>query len=215
MKKIKLALLAMSTVFLMASCGNKPDSEKDAEVGEAETIEETVETATSYVIDTEASSIRWEGFKSIGYSHWGTISLSEGSIAVDGDAVTGGSFTIDMNTMVNDDLEDAEKNADLIGHLTSTDFFNTAEFPTASFEIASVDAGSVTGNLTIKGITKSITFPAEMSMADGVMTATADFNFDRTQWDISYGSKTLFEELGDDFILDDINMQLNLVANAQ
>lgn len=206
------------TVFFLASCGNKPDEEKDAEIGEAGEIdEEAGAEAMVYTIDSEASNVRWEGFKSVGYSHWGNIDIASGTIGVEGDKIVSGNFVIDMTSMENLDLEDAEKNADLLSHLSSDDFFSIETYPTSSFQIQSVEMGSpatITGNLTIKDVTKSVTFPAEVSMDGSTLNATADFNIDRTQWNVKYGSATIFEELGDDFIKDEINLQLDITATA-
>jgi polyisoprenoid-binding protein YceI len=219
MKKLSLILFSFMTVLFLASCGNKPDEEKNAEVGEAGEIDENAgANATTYIIDTEASNVRWEGFKSVGYSHWGPVDISEGTIGVEGDKIVSGSFTIDMTSIQSEDLaEDQEKHDKLIGHLGSDDFFSVSSHPTSTFQIQSVEMGSpatVTGNLTIKGITKSITFPAEITMDGNSLHATADFNIDRTNWDIVYSSASVFDDLGDDFIKDEMNIQLDIHANA-
>ena len=71
---------------------------------------------------------------------------------------------------------------------------------------------TITGNLTLKGITKSITFPAKVNVADNKITADANFNIDRTQWNIVYGND---ESLGDKFIRPEVNLQVHLVAGQQ
>ena len=106
-------------------------------------------------------------------AHNGTIMLKEGSLNVSAGKLIGGSFVIDMPSMKNLDL-DAKGSAKIIGHLTSPDFFNIAAFPTSKFVITSVseveEKLAVTGNLTIKDVTKSITIPAMLMTKEGITT---------------------------------------------
>jgi polyisoprenoid-binding protein YceI len=151
--------------------------------------------------------------------------LKSGELTADAGNVTGGKFVIDVNSLKVDD-QDSTGNAKLGGHLLSGDFFDGAKFPEASFEITGVKAGidttgnkeivmkdathTVTGNLTLKGVTKSISFPAKLAVSDANITADASFNIDRTQWNLSYGND---KSLGDHFIHPEVNIQLHIVAN--
>ncbi len=174
-------------------------------------------------LDPKASLIKWIGSKVTGSSHHGTLKLKSGEIEVAGGAIAAGTFDIDMTTITNEDLAESPKDmAKLVGHLNSGDFFSTTKHPTANFKITSVKplasskAGEPTheiaGNLTIKGITNPIQFPAVVSMQDTGATATANFAIDRTRWDIRYNSGKFFPNIGDKIIKDDIQMDLNLVA---
>ncbi|MFM2285794.1 MAG: hypothetical protein RLZZ543_1291 [Bacteroidota bacterium] len=116
-----------------------------------------------------------------------------------------------------------EFNAKLLGHLKSDDFFSVEKNPEAQFEIVKVEAASdaasgnnstVTGNLTIKGIAKSITFPANITIEPAQLTAKAEFNIDRTEWDIKYGSGKFFQDLGDKMINDEFTVKFNLTAKT-
>ncbi len=173
----------------------------------------------NYSVNVEESNVTWVG-KKITYDHNGTIKISDGSLDISGNKLVGGSFTIDMNSIVNLDLEDSEKNAKLIGHLKSADFFNVSEFPTASMAITSAKMkkaeGSnyeVQGDLTIKGITKPVTFPAMVVIDGDIVTAKATVVFDRSEYDVRYGSGSFFDDLGDNVIYDDIELGVELVAN--
>ena len=166
----------------------------------------------AYTVDPAKSTITWIGKKVTG-SHNGTIALQSGTLNVDGKKVTGGTFTIDMNS-----IKDADGSAKLEGHLKADDFFGTAKFPTSTFVITKV-AGSgakltVTGNLTIKGITKPVTFPATVAVnADGTVSALAGkITVDRTKYDIRYGSKSFFDSIGDKAIDDNFENGVKLVA---
>jgi len=166
----------------------------------------------TYTVDASKSTITWVGKKVTG-SHNGTIALKSGTLNVNGKSVTGGGFIIDMTS-----IKDADGSAKLEGHLKADDFFGADKFPTSNFVITKV-AGSganvtVTGNLTIKGITKPLTFPATVAVnADGTITATAaKIVVDRTKYDIKYGSKSFFESIGDKAIYDEFELAVKLVA---
>jgi polyisoprenoid-binding protein YceI len=115
-------------------------------------------------------------------------------------------------------IKDADGSAKLEGHLKADDFFGTAKFPTSTFVITKVAAvGSnlmVTGNLTLKGITKPLSFPATVTVnADGTVSALAGkIIVDRTKYDIKYGSKSFFDTIGDKAIDDNFEIGVKLVA---
>lgn len=162
----------------------------------------------AYTVDPAKSTITWIGKKVTG-SHNGTIALQSGTLNVDGKKVTGGTFTIDMNS-----IKDADGSAKLEGHLKADDFFGTAKYPTSTFVITKVADNNVTGNLTIKGITKPVTFPATISVnTDGTVSALAGkITVDRTKYDIRYGSKSFFDSIGDKAIDDNFEIAVKLVA---
>jgi polyisoprenoid-binding protein YceI len=104
--------------------------------------------------------------------------------------------------------------------MMSDDFFSTEKFPTSTFEITEVKAGesgmvNVSGNLTIKGISKNITIPAKIAKDDKGAQVDATFSIDRTEWDIRYGSGKFFTDLGDKLINDAIDFKLALKATKK
>ena len=116
-------------------------------------------------------------------------------------------------------IKDADKSARLEGHLKADDFFGTDKFATSTFVIKKVTAAAanqvnVTGDLTIKGVTNSITFPASVAWnADGSVSATAEkVIVDRTKFGIKYRSKGMFPDVGDKMIYDDFELSVKLVA---
>lgn len=170
----------------------------------------------SYSLDTSETKLNWVGRKITG-EHTGTLAVKSGKLNVEKDALTGGSFEIDMTTLVNEDVKDKEQNAKLVGHLKSDDFFSVEKNPTAKFEITKVSAVkdgkvTITGDLTIKGKKESITFPAETKTEGKKITATATINVDRTKWNIKYRSGKFFPELGDKVIKDEFTVKVSLVA---
>jgi polyisoprenoid-binding protein YceI len=216
-----LFILMTGLVLLLASCSGK--KETTVATSERGVAASATEAAQDFTVDADASTLAWTGKKVTG-QHNGTINISDGIFKVEGETITAGEFAIDMASISNEDLaESPDMQKKLLGHLASPDFFNVAEHPEATFVITAVkpltgDASgathSISGNLTIKGISKEITFPAKVSLNDGSFSAEADFNIDRTEWDIRYGSGKFFEDLGDKTIYDDINLKLALVASA-
>lgn len=197
------------------------DTAKEAETTEAQEVAEASEIAENYRVDTDNSRILWEGSKPTG-KHHGHVKLSDGEIMVKDDALEAGRFEIDMNTITDEDLE-GEKKANLEAHLKGTvegkegDFFNVTKYPKANFELTGMtqkeNKTMVQGNLTIKDVTHNIEFPAEMtSMENKIKLKSEPFAIDRTKWNVNYGSKSVFDNLGDNFIDDDIIITIDLVA---
>ncbi|MEA5259955.1 YceI family protein [Arcicella aquatica] len=166
---------------------------------------------TALPVDTKGSKIHWLAKKVTG-QHEGTVGISSGSLVTSGAKVTGGSFVIDMKSIVCTDITDAEYNKKFIGHITTGDFFEVEKFPTSTFKITKVAGANITGDLTLHGITKSITFPAKITTAAGKVTATASIPVDRTDFNVKYGSKKFFESIGDKAIDDVFNLDVTLVA---
>lgn len=162
-------------------------------------------------VSTKASSIVWNAKKVTG-EHTGTIGISAGKLVVNKNQITGGNFTIDMKSIVCKDITDPEYNKKFVGHISSGDFFEIEKFPTAQFVITKVAGNQVSGNLTIKGITKAITFPAQIAVNNGKVSAKANITIDRTDYDIKFGSKKFFESIGDKAIFDDFSLAVTLVS---
>lgn len=168
-----------------------------------------VKTET-FKVDTELSSIDWIGRKVTG-QHTGKIKITSGEVLMNGNAVKGGSFLMDMTSITSD----SER---LTGHLKTDDFFSVEKNPTSKFMITKVtsagkDRINITGNLTIKGITESITFPATVKKQGGSVVAIAkNVLVNRAKFDIRYGSKSFFNDIGNKAIEDDFELGINLVA---
>lgn len=173
---------------------------------------------SSYKVDAKSSSLNWNG-KKVGGEHSGTIQLKEGTIKLNGSKLVGGSFIADLNTLVCTDIEDKTYNGKLIGHLRSDDFFSVDKFPSAKYVVTKVVAKSgnvydVTGDLTIKGITKSVTVPVTVKTTSKGAEATGTLVVDRSKFDIKYNSKSFFDvnTLGDKLINDDFTIAFKLAT---
>lgn len=217
---MKKLLLFAFAITLFAACNSGSNAE-EAQVGETQDAAALVGGA--YEADIAASTISWKGTKIIGKdSHGGTLSLSNGKFAVDAGNITGGSFTIDMNSMVvTDDMDDKGKKS-LIGHLTNGDFFETSKYPTATFTITDVKplegdstyTHNVSGNLKMKDIENNITFKANIINENGIVKATSqDFTINRMLWKVEYNNSTM-SIAKEKMLNNDLELQITLVANA-
>ncbi len=172
----------------------------------------TALNAQTYMADVKKSTLKWHGEKVTG-EHFGNISLKEGMMEITNDQISKGKFVIDMASITNTDLTDAEYNAKLVGHLKSDDFFGVAKHPEAVIEIVKSgkfvnNEATVDARLTIKNITHPITFKVKR---DG-MAYDAEIVVDRSKYDVRYGSGSFFDGLGDKMIYDEFTMNVNVVV---
>ena len=166
-----------------------------------------------YKVDAAKSSVTWIGRKITG-SHNGTIVLKSGNLILNGSKLVGGEFIMDMST-----IKDEGGSTKLEGYLNSENFFSTKKFPTSMFVITKVSgSGSqmmISGDLTIKGKTRLVMFPATVSVnGNGSISAFAGkILVDRTKYDVRYGSKSFFDNIGDKAIDDMFEIGVKLVAS--
>jgi Uncharacterized conserved protein len=216
-----MGILAIS--FLSTRCGDQAPKGDDATIQDQQQTAEA--TGTEFVVDTNASHVRFVGH-GVGKNHPGKFKLESGKVAVANNQVTGGSFVINIRSM---DLEQKGGmfDAKLHPHLMSGDFFDAEKFGTAKFEITGVQPyqkGSgdssivdganftVSGNLTLKDVTKNVSFPARIDLDGNTLKAKANFDIDRRQWQMNYGND---KTLGDKFISETVNIELDLQGNKQ
>jgi len=169
-------------------------------------------------VNSESSTIKWVGSK-ISSSHEGNIKISKGYLSINHGTLVGGQFAIDMNSISCSDIKSEGKNRYFVEHLKDDDFFNVKEFPISKIKIVRalpVDGEEnlydIIADLTIKGITKPISFQSKISINGGSFLAEAKIIIDRTKWDIRYGSGTFFDDLGDKMILDEITFEVFLLS---
>jgi len=179
----------------------------------------TAVKSTVFLVDKTNSALTWTARKVTG-QHTGSIRISNGTLELDNNQLQRGSFELDTRSITVTDLKDADSNTKLTGHLKSDDFFAVEKFPAANFTINSVTPVSgnqhtVTGKLTIKGITHELSFPATVTVNGSKLTAKALVKIDRTKYDIKFRSKSFFENLGDKAIYDDFDLDITLLASAQ
>lgn len=217
-KTITLLTVALCTAVALTSCNET--KEKNTETQDVAVAEDS---SATYTVDTNKSIINWSGNKPTG-THTGTIALTSGEVMINNKNLEAGKFTVNMKSITVTDLKAGDGKENLEAHLMGTvegkegDFFNVNQFPTALFEITSIEGDqykpTVNGNLTIKGKTNPVSFNATVSYpGDTMFLKSEKFTIDRTQWGVNYGSKSIFDNLGDKFISDDIELQVALHAS--
>lgn len=215
MKNLKHGFLLGLTACYMVACSSAPEGEQ-VEAKEEQKVEAVAQEAKTLQVSTAESNINWIGTKP-GGEHKGVLKLKDGQLNMMDDQLVGGKFVLDMTSIEVTDLE-GEKKGQLEGHLKDGDFFEVEKYPTAMFEISKIEpvegqenvTHNITGNLTMRDITKSVTLPAKVTYQDGkLMAQTPQFTIDRTEWGIEYKSS----KLGEMAINDKMGVELKLVAN--
>lgn len=201
--KTVLSVIAAAAISLVATAGNPTGNSAVKEV--------------KYEVNTEKSAISWKGKKVTG-EHFGKLKFKSGSFVAFNDQLSGGEFETDMNTITCEDLSGGVADK-LVGHLKSKDFFHVEEFPEATLEIISIqpeadDNYTIEAELSIKGITHTVTFPAQATMNGKTLAARGELIFDRTLYDIKYGSGKFVEGLGDKMIYDDVALSFVIICEA-
>ena len=217
MKKIIMGVAVMA--LLLSGCNNA-NNQQGAETTQTETTATTPEAEVqgfAYKVDP-ASVVEWVGSKPTG-KHNGTVNVTEGGLNVAEGKLSGGEFVLDMNSIAVLDLEAGKGKEDLEAHLKGTDpekvdhFFNVKDFPTASFVFKKFDGKNLTGDLTIKGKTKEVSFPATVTVTDNeVSIVSQPFKINRVDFGVNYGSKSVFDDLKDKFINDDVELVVKAKA---
>jgi polyisoprenoid-binding protein YceI len=175
----------------------------------------------TYNVQPQLSALGWQA-QAITHGHNGSLQIAGGTLLVRGSQIVGGTVTVDMKSVKALDIKDEAENAKFINHMHSDDFFSTAKFSTASFKITKVtliagtaaDANNatITGELTIKGITHPLAFPAKVGVKNGVAAAAGTATVDRTKYNVRFGSKSFFEGIGDQAIYDEFILAFNIIA---
>ncbi|MCK0177918.1 YceI family protein [Flavobacteriaceae bacterium S0862] len=205
---LKIFTFLMLTIAFV-SCKDKADEAKTTEATEAT---EAQATSAKYMANPAESTIEWAGYKPTG-QHNGTINLESGIFTVNNGEIESGTFLIDMAS-----LKDNDGSAKLEGHLKSADFFDVEKYASAAFEVTGFEEVDgkmmLSGNLALKDKKNNVTFPVTVSEDGNTYTITSDmFTIDRSKWDVQYGSKSFFDNLGDKFINDDIELKIVVKAS--
>ena len=162
-------------------------------------------------ININESKIKWIGKEITTKIHFGSLKFNDGKIIYNNDQIIGGDFSVDMKSLVDEDLSGKSKQY-LENHLKSDDFFGVEKYPTASLNISSSNKISnnnhkINGILTIKNIEHPISFV--LTFND--LGAFAKMTFDRSKYDVKYRSASFFSDLGDKLIYDNIDVEVTLI----
>jgi len=213
MKKLHISIFLFLVIFILSACTNNVPVNEESN-NETKNIEKNITLESgSYIVDKENSIVNWTG-RRIASSHSGTVKIKSGKInIVENNNLENSSIIIDMSS-----IKDNDGSERLEQHLKSEDFFAVNNYPEAQIVIKEIEDISgnnyhITSDLTIKGITKEITFPAKVSISHGNLEAEASFEIDRSEFEVRYGSNTFFSDLGDKAIKNEIEFQIILFAS--
>ncbi len=217
MKAVTLSVTALAALFLVACGPNEAEVAAAKEKASADSLAALAATETIYMVNADASAINWKGTMLGIKSHYGTVNLTEGKLAVKGGRVMAGGFNVDLSSMAPLDTNyapDGSKQGTksmLIGHLRSADFFDVANFPNASFEITSVGENTATGNLTLRGKTNEEKVTDIVVTEDnGTVKASGKLSFDRQKYGVAWSSGSK-----DAILNDNIELEIALTGNAR
>lgn len=209
--KIKFAsLAALAFLAVITGCSKNPaENVPAAEVKTPATAAPALVpmVAKTYAFGPETSAIDFIGSKVTG-SHKGGFKKFTGELNVIEDRLVpaGNKVVIDMDST----WSDSER---LTGHLKNADFFDVPKFPTATFVTTAIEKGAtnstVTGNLTLHGVTKQISFPATVLFTNGAVNLSAEFVLIRSDFDIKYTGKA------DDLIRQEVVLKLKVNATPK
>lgn len=202
---LALAAFALAPLSL-TGCADPSENTPNAQVTESTTTTEAPAAPAEGTVYnfTPATKIEFEGSKVTG-SHKGGFTAFTGSVTVPGEDLTKASITatIDMKSTFSD-------SDSLTQHLMNEDFFEVNTYPESKFVSTAIiqngDTFNITGDFTLHGVTKSITFPATLSLADGKVTAHAEFDINRMDFGIKYPGKV------DDAIRENVVIRLHIEA---
>ena len=207
----KVALVFSIVIFYTGCDNSKSKSNVSIEKTESVTLPKG-----EYQIDNTKSVVRWIGRTPVKF-HDGTINIQEGNFSVDDNGILNGNIIIDMESINCTDLSGGGKKS-LEEHLMNDDFFSVNKFKTSKINISSEmkpDNGLIDfkGNLEIKNISNPISFKSSINKTpEGKYTASSKLTFDRSMYNIKYKSKSFFSDLGDKFINDDIEIELEIIT---
>ena len=164
-----------------------------------------VSTANALEIDLEKSHFSWKGSKITGSEHYGKLKLKSAKLVNKDQNYKGSEFVVDINSLTVTDLE-GDSATKFLKHMKSADFFEVEKYPTAKLVVDKIENGKLHGQLTIKDKTNAVEMPftKENSKYKGKIT------FDRTKYNMVYGSKNFFKNLGDRVINDEVHLSASI-----
>lgn len=208
MRKNFIAVVTLATSIFFVSCGEQSASTEEAAAAPTSVLEGDI----ALNVDITKSSVKWAGEMLGIKDHQGTVNIKDAKLQLKDGQVTGGSFTIDMNTLVATDAnyqpDQGYTKEKLIGHLASADFFDIANNPVATFTITSVSGNSAKGNLTVRGKTNEETITDIVVAQEGEgVKVSGKLKFNRKNYGVAFDMPTT-----DMIISDDINIGVDLIA---
>lgn len=162
-------------------------------------------TAQEFIINTKASQATWTGYGEVGgFKQEGSIELESGKIIFTKEEITGGFIEFSARSI-------SHENIDLQNHLRAKDFFNVKKHPTMRFDIKEIIGNTVSGMLTIRGISHNESFEFTGTKSTGSFSVIGKAIIDRTKYDIKYNSSSYFQDLGNYAIKNEFDLTFRLM----
>ena len=204
--RLGIAMTILMGLMVVTACNDPAADQPRATTGAATQVSPQTVAGQKYQITPQNSKIEFIGSKVTG-SHNGGFQKFSGQIDYAGAPEKSRvSITIDTDSITTDD-------ANLTKHLKTADFFDVAKHPQATFVSTEIKPGgangathTITGNLTMHGVTKSVTFPATINVTPDVATVDSNFSVNRKDFGISYAGAP------DNLIRDDVVLKLTVRA---
>jgi polyisoprenoid-binding protein YceI len=211
--KLSITYLILTNTLLFFGCRG-PVKEENKNNASTSPLSLHIGNKKYFIIDTKESVVNWKGAMEIGSnSHSGYVDISKGELRVENGELIGGTVEVNMNTIKDEKRRD---DSGLIQHLKDPDFFDVKNFPISTIILSkaasSTGGNNVTGDLTIKGITHPVNFPAKIEVKDGIAKMDGKLVIDRTKWDIRYKSGKFYDNLANEAISDSIEFNIKIIA---
>ncbi|MFT5877395.1 MAG: polyisoprenoid-binding protein YceI [Salibacteraceae bacterium] len=193
MKKIIISAFMLSAVLISCSDNGSKTEAKDAVA--VEVIK--TETTQKFAMVAEESHVDWRASHLAGVEpRFGKLMLKGAEISTTDNVITNAQVVMDMNNFTVENFEDQESIDKFSAHIKGDDFFKVATYPVSTFELATIEPqegdynSKIGGNLTILGVTKSISFNANVLVSDAsVSVKSEDFVVNRSDWGLTYNAE--------------------------
>lgn len=211
---IKSFIICLVSISVLFACGTEKKEVVTNSIAQdlksTKAATDTIIEQTMFKVTNDSLSVlKWTGSTFI-KSHFGTVNF-EGALGIFEGKLVSGDLTFDMNTINTEDLNGGKKQK-LDDHLKGEDFFDVEKFSKAYLKIKNYDGKNITGDLTIKEVTKEISFPAILEITQNSIIGKADFTINRTEYGIIYSSGNFFDLAKDRIISDNITFNVSIKA---
>jgi polyisoprenoid-binding protein YceI len=212
-------ILVTASALVLFNCSGKKKTNDGYKKPINNQSEKSISLASGqYEFAKNSSEVLWECMWLGGAKHNGSVQLIKGALDISKGGQISGSFVVSLDSIKCFDIKNEGTNQKLVSHLKSDDFFDVENYPKATLQLLKAEpiGGNnfkFEGDLMIKGKTHSIVFNGQVIDHQTYYEASLDLIFDRSKYDVRYRSASLFSDLGDRIIADDVKLGINVNLN--